>query len=162
MGRERTNAQWLTIGLTMALVAGALLLAARPAATQGSAVRLPGMSGGELTEEVLLSRDSVVIVWASWSPRCRDVVERINAIDSRWGSQARVVSVNFQEERPAIEQFLAGKGLKAPVFLDARGAFAKQHAVTTLPGLLIYKGGEVAYSGKLPADADALIGRTLG
>jgi thiol-disulfide isomerase/thioredoxin len=144
------------------LVLGLFALSAQPVLAQGRAVELHGLNGGKLTEAALQSGVSIVVVWASWSPRCRDIVDRLNALDGRWGAQASVVSVNFQEERPAIEQFLAGQNLKVPVFIDGRGAFAKQYAVTTLPGLLIYKDGEVAYRGKLPNDTDALIGRILG
>ncbi len=72
------------------------------------------------------------------------------------------MTVNFQEKPPAVRRFLSGQELSAPVFLDTSGAFSKRHAVTTLPGLVIYKNGRVAYQGKLPADAEALIGRTLG
>ena len=39
--------------------------------------------------------------------------------------------------------------------------FAKRHAVTSLPFLLVIEDGEVAFSGKLPADADGVIGRAL-
>ena len=148
--------------LALILVVGIVALAPYRAAAQQRAGALPGLGSGQLSEADLTSRDTLVVVWTSWSPRCRDIVDRINALDERWGSQVRVVSVNFQEQRPAIERFLAGQRLEAPVFLDVRGDFAKRHAVTTLPGLLIYRDGEVGYSGKLPNDADTLIGRILG
>ncbi len=72
------------------------------------------------------------------------------------------MTVNFQEKRPDIERVLAGKKLASPIYLDSDGAFSKKNAVTTLPGLLIYKGGRLAHRGRLPDDADALIGRILG
>ena len=85
----------------------------------------------------------------------------MNPLAARWASQARVVTVNFQEDRPAVERFLAGKGLAAPVFLDADGAFSKKYAVATLPGLLVVKDGQVTYRGKLPDDPDRVIGEAL-
>jgi thiol-disulfide isomerase/thioredoxin len=142
---------------TAALVA---LLAAAPLAAQG--LRLHGLGGEELSEADLAARPTIVVVWASWSPRGRDVVQRVNAIASRWGGQARVVTVDFQEDRATVEKFLAGKGLKTPVFLDADGAFAKKYAVTNLPGLLVFKDGKAGYHGKLPDDADATISSILG
>jgi len=147
--------------MVLALLA-VLALGASPATSQGRAVRLHGLRGGELTEEALQRGVSIVVVWASWSPRSRDIVPRVNALENKWGGQARVVSVNFQEDRAAIGSFLSDKNLATPVLMDENGAFAKRHAVTTLPGLLIYKDGQVAYRGKLPKDADALIGRILG
>jgi thiol-disulfide isomerase/thioredoxin len=118
--------------------------------------------GGERLGDSELSRGAtVVVVWASWSPRSRDVVQRVNPIASRWNGSARVVTVNFQEERQAVQAFLAGKGLGAPVCLDPDGAFSRKYNVATLPGLLVVKDGQVVYRGKLPDDADRVITELL-
>jgi len=84
-------------------------------------------------------------------------VERVNPIAQRWGSRARVLTVNFQEEAAVVQGFLGGKSLAAPVFLDADGAFSKKYAVATLPGLLVLKDGQVVFRGKLPDDPDRVI-----
>ena len=104
----------------------------------------------------------MLVLWASWSPRCRDIVERVNTLEGRWGGRARVVAVAFNEDRGDVERFLAGKPLRSRVVLDGDGAFAKKHAITWLPGLVVLKGGETAYAGKLPDDPDALLSRLLG
>jgi thiol-disulfide isomerase/thioredoxin len=140
-----------------ALVAG---LAAAPAAAQG--LRLQGLGGEELRESDLASQPTIVVVWASWSPRGRDVVQRVKGLVGRWGSRARVITVNFQEDRATVEKFLAGQNLGAPVFLDTDGAFSKKYSVTNLPGLVVFKDGDAAYRGKLPDDADAVIVPILG
>jgi len=151
---------WRT-GLTAArrascLVAlGLALLAAAPLLAAG--VRLPGLRGGELTDADLASGSHIVVVWAAWSPRCRDIVERLNALEAGWGSRARVVAVDFQEEPAEIEEFLRGKGLRTPVYLDRDGEFSKSLAVTSLPGLVVYRDGQVRYQGKLPAEADRVL-----
>lgn len=123
--------------------------------------RLPGQDGGELTSADLDRGATVLVVWAGWSPRCRDIAQRVNAIAGRWGSRARVATVNFQEDRGAVESFLAGKGMNAPVYLDSNGAFARKHAVTTLPGLLVFVDGRSVYSGKLPEDPDRVLTQVL-
>ena len=147
-------------------IAAALLvlaaLAAPLAAQPGQDVRLQGLGGEQLGDAELARGTTIVIVWASWSPKSRDIVARVNPIAQRWGGRARVVTVNFQEERPAVERFLAGKGLGAAVFLDPDGTFSKKYAMATLPGLLIIKDGQVAYRGKLPDDPDQVIGEFLG
>ena len=124
-------------------------------------LHLPGLRGGELTAPELERGSVVIVVWASWSPRCRDIVERVNAIDSSWGERARVVSLDFQEEPAAVEEFLHGKGLRAPVFLDHDGEFSKSMAVTALPGLLVFRDGQIRFQGRLPADADSVLGDAL-
>jgi thiol-disulfide isomerase/thioredoxin len=140
----------------------ALLLSPAAAAAASGDVRLPGLSGGQLTSADLARGSVVLVVWAGWSPRCRDIVERVNAIQAGWGGRARVVTVNFQEETAAIEQFLAGKKLSVPVYLDRDGAFSKSHSVTALPGLIVFRDGEVRHAGKLPADPAELLNRLLG
>ncbi|MGD2115635.1 MAG: TlpA disulfide reductase family protein [Acidobacteriota bacterium] len=130
-----------------------------PAAAQD--LSLPGLGGGRLTESDLAQGATVLVVWASWSPKCRDIVQRVNAIDRRWSGSARVVTVNFQEERSTVQEFLSGQNLAAPVFLDLDGAFSKKNSVTTLPGLLVVRDGATAYRGRLPDDPDQVIGEIL-
>jgi thiol-disulfide isomerase/thioredoxin len=136
-----------------------LMVAGAPASAQGAL--LQGLRGESLAEADLAQGASIFIVWASWSPHSRNIVDRVNPLVQRWSGKARVATVNFQEERGAVEGFLSGKNLGAPVYLDANGAFSKKYAVATLPGLLIIKDGRVVYSGKLPDDPDRVIVEVL-
>jgi thiol-disulfide isomerase/thioredoxin len=141
----------LALGLLATLVSSAV----------AQEVSLTCLDGARLSEGELARGTTILVVWASWSPRSRDIVERANPLASRWGGRARVLTVNFQEDRPTVEGFLAGKGLAAPVCLDADGAFSRKFNVATLPGLLVLKDGQVAYRGKLPDDADRVIADLL-
>ena len=145
-----------------AAVLALLLTLVLPVSAGAQDIRLQGLSGGQLTEADLGQGATIVVVWASWSPRCRDIVDRVNALQGRWGNRARVVTVDFQEDRGAVQSFLSGKNLSVPVYLDTDGAFSKKHAVTTLPGLLVIRDGNVAYRGKLPDDADRVLSEILG
>jgi thiol-disulfide isomerase/thioredoxin len=147
-------------GLAIALVCALLAVAGRADAAAGD-VRLPGLGGGQLTSADLDQGVTLVVVWASWSPRCRDIVERVDALASGWSARARVVTVDFQEEPADVERFLAGKSMRAPVYLDRDGEFSKAHAVATLPGLIVFRDGEARYQGKLPADPDSVISDAL-
>ena len=138
----------------------ALLTFAFPAAAQG--VLLHGLGGEQLAEADLAQGATIFVVWTSWSPHCRDIVERVNPLVQRWSGKARVVTLNFQDDRQAVEGFLAGKSLGTTVFLDSDGAFSKKYALTNLPGLLIIKDGKVVYKGKLPGDPDRVIVEVLG
>ncbi|HWM89337.1 MAG TPA: TlpA disulfide reductase family protein [Thermoanaerobaculia bacterium] len=140
------------LALVLAFLAGA---AVSSAFAQGPV--LQGLRGERLSEADLAQGTTIFIVWASWSPHSRDVVDRANRVAQRWSGKARVVTVNFQEDRGAVEGFLAGKSLSPAVFLDGDGAFSKKYAVATLPGLLVIKDGRVAYRGKLPEDPDRVI-----
>ena len=149
-----TNARLSRLFLLLALAALAVGVATLADAQE---VRLRGLGGEELRDADLAQGTTIIVVWASWSPRGRDVVDRVNALSGRWGRQARVITVNFQEDRPTVEGFLAGKGLGSPVFLDTDGAFAKRYAVTHLPGLLVIQNDDVAFRGKLPDDPDRVL-----
>ncbi|MCB1035431.1 MAG: TlpA family protein disulfide reductase [Acidobacteria bacterium] len=124
-------------------------------------VRLEGLRGEAFREAELEQGSTILVVWASWSPKCRDIVDRVNALQSRWSSSARVVTVNFQEDPEDARRFLEGKRLEAPVFMDRVGAFAKKHSVATLPSLLLFRDGRELYRGALPADVDRLIASTF-
>lgn len=143
--------------LALAVLTGVLLSV--PAAAQD--VRLSCLRGESLSEADLARGATVVVVWASWSPRSRDIVERVQPLAGRWGGQARVVTVNFQEDRQAVAAFLAGRELGAPVCMDPDGSFSKKYNVATLPGLLVVKDGQVVYRGKLPDDPDRVLADLL-
>ena len=161
------NALLPRVGSRRAVLAGLVVLcllaggggAAPIGAQQGW--ELPGLEGGGLSSRDVSEGATVMVVWAGWSPRCRGVVERSNAIAARWGDRARVVMVNFQEEAGEVSAFLDGKRPRARVYLDSDGSFSKQHRVTTLPGLVVYSNGEVTYQGKLPDDPDAVLADAL-
>jgi len=140
--------RWVAVLLTVLAVA---------APVSAADLLLQGMGGERLSEADLAQGATIFVVWASWSPHSRDIVERVNPLVQRWSGKARVVTVNFQENQQAVQGFLAGKNLGTTVFLDADGAFSKKYAVATLPGLLIIKDGRVAYRGKLPDDPDRVI-----
>lgn len=142
-----------------AILAYALLAIPLGAASEN--LVLPGLSGGQLAESDLQNGSHVVVVWASWSPHCRDIVERLNRLQASWSSKARISAVVFQEPPEKIRAFLDRKQLSVPVFLDANGAFSKKHAVTSLPGLLIVDNGKVAFSGKMPVNPDSLLSQTF-
>jgi thiol-disulfide isomerase/thioredoxin len=151
----RRRLAWPPFVVGLALAVG--LAAVAGAAQVPSGLRLAGLRGGELDSAALGRGTHVLVVWASWSPRCRDIVERIEAIDRRWGQRARVASVDFQEDAATVEEFLRGKSLRSPVYLDRDGEFSKSLEVTTLPGLVVVRDGEVRFQGRLPADVDTLL-----
>ena len=124
-------------------------------------VHMVSTTGEQLADADLAKGTAIVVVWATWSPRSRDIVERVKPLVGRFSGRGRFVTVDFEEERPAIEAFLAGRSMAAPIFLDADGAFSKKYAIATLPGLLVLKEGKVVYHGKLPDDPDRLLSDLL-
>lgn len=126
---------------------------------------LTGLAGDQLTGADLEQGEVILVIWASWSPRCRDIAARVNALARAWSPRARVATVVFQEEAEVVRAFLkgqAGRGFNVPVYLDTSGSFSKKFGVTTLPGLLVIQDGRAEFQGKLPMNPDAVISRVLG
>jgi thiol-disulfide isomerase/thioredoxin len=161
MKNQATHRPPVSVRLGIAVLATVLGLSALALPARAQELSLSCVSGGSLSDADLSRGTTIVVVWASWSPRSRDVAQRVGTLAGRWGSRARVVTVNFQEDGPAVQKFLAGKGLGVPVCLDPDGAFSRKYNVATLPGLLVVKDGNVAYRGKLPDDPDAVIESAL-
>lgn len=127
---------------------------------QREPLRLPGLSGGALSEADLSRGDHVLVFFAGWSPRCRDVVERANALQGAVGG-ARYALIDFQEPAAKVREFLRGKSPRATVYLDEEGAFSKKHSVTQLPYVLVFRDGEVRARGRLDDRATGLVRNAL-
>jgi thiol-disulfide isomerase/thioredoxin len=148
--------------LTAIIAAAALaLLAALPVPARAEDMSLACLGGTHLSDADLARGATIVVVWASWSPRSRDIVERVTALASRWGGRARIVTVDFQEDRQVVEHFLAGKNLGAPVCLDPDGTFSRKYSVATLPGLVVLRDGKAVHHGKLSEDSDQVLADLL-
>ena len=152
---RRSRSQRLVAALLLATLLTPL------AAGAAEAPELRSLDGPSLRWNELDEGDWIVVVWAGWSPRCRDIVTRVNRIEERWGKRARVVTINFQEEASAARQFLRGQELRAPVYLDLDAGFSKRQSISHLPGLLVKRGGETTFVGQLPRDAESVIERAL-
>jgi len=153
-----TRVSWVVLAMM------SLLVAAVPgdATAQERPFRLEGLDGGALGPGDFDRGVVIAVVWATWSPHSRDVVDQVNAIVDRWGGQARVIMIDFQEDPDEVRAFLNDKRTKAKVYLDQSGSFSKNYSVTHLPGLVIFRDGNAAFSGKLSRDPDSVIAQTLG
>lgn len=148
---------WRSPGRISSPAALLVLLSTLAFPARAQEIHLTGLAGERLSDADLAQGTTIAVVWASWSPRSHDIVERMQPLAGRWRAQAKIVTVDFEEDRKAVEAFLAGKTLGLPVFLDTEGAFSKKYAVATLPGLLVVKEGKTLYHGKLPEDPDRLL-----
>ncbi|MFN7959712.1 MAG: TlpA disulfide reductase family protein [Thermoanaerobaculia bacterium] len=132
-----------------------------PAWAAGEPPGLVTLEGAEIPAAELAQGRVVLVVWASWSPRCRDIADRLNALNQQWGREAKIYAVSFQEDRAAVDAFLAGRRLPVQAALDREGNFSKRHAITALPSLIVFEDGRSLYSGKLPDDANGLLANLL-
>ncbi len=147
--------------ITFRAVLTLVLLAGLARVSGAQEINLSCLGGEHLSEGDLSRGVNIVVVWATWSPRSRDIVQRVSSLASRWKGSARVTTVNFEEERQAVEGFLAGKSFGVPICLDSDGLFSHKYNVANLPGLAVVKDGQVLYHGKLPDDSDRVIAELL-
>lgn len=152
-----TRGRALACGLLLALAA--TVFGAQSSAAQDGSLRCLG--GEQLSAAEMRQGTTIAIFWASWSPRSRDVFERINGVAAKWTGRARVVAINYQEDPSEVRRFLAGRKLTAPVCFDVDGSFSKSYDVSTLPVLVILKDGVVARQGRLPEDPDGAIAEII-
>jgi thiol-disulfide isomerase/thioredoxin len=149
------------LAAALALLGSIIAIVALPSPARADDLNLSCLGGERLSDAELARGATVVVIWASWSPRSRDIAERVSALAGRWGGRARVMAVSFQEDRAVVERFVAGKRFGAPVCLDPDGAFSRKYNVASLPGLVVVRDGQVAYHGKLSEDSDQILGGLL-
>ena len=117
---------------------------------------LTHLDGSEVEADEM-PQNAILVFFSTWSPKCRGIVRRVNAIHAGWGGKATVFLVDFQENRSAVEKFLDGKSLDVEVLRDPKAAFSKKHGITYLPSVLAVKDGTPALRGKLPSDPDPVL-----
>lgn len=161
MKRHASLRLWIRRSVIPVLVGGLMAGGATATWSQRESLRLAGLSGGALSEADLSRGNHVLIFFAGWSPRCRDVVERANALQGEIGGGARFALIDFQESAADVRQFLSGKSPRAPVYLDQEGAFSKKYSVTQLPYVLVFRDGEVKARGRLDDGAAGLVRNAL-
>ena len=133
----------------------ALLLLPAAAAGQVDIAGLTHLDGTAVNDDEV-SRDSLFVIFSTWSPKCGDIVPRVNDLHEEWGRRTDIFLVNFQEDAATVNKFVAG-GSSVQVLLDSEASFSKKHKITYLPSLLAVKDGSAAFHGKLPSDTGPVL-----
>ena len=136
----------------IATLAAAALSCAGPRSAQPSpllgkpvAVAAPRLDGREERVPGPRARAAVVDFWATWCEPCRDQLPMLDRLHGRWRDRGvEVVAVSFDEDRAALEEFLARIPVGFPVLWDkGGGALAVKMEITRLPTTLILDQGGV-------------------
>ena len=174
-----TRAQRRTIGASVGLAVGLLVLIAagvamwgngmgararatgRPLAGQpapGFTVRL--LDGSTLTLSDLRGRVVVINFWATWCPPCEDELPALQAVGEAYGPRGVVVvGIAFQDEETDVREMMTRFGIAYPVGMDVGERISSDYGITGVPETFIVDPeGRVASLHIGPVSAEQLRG----
>ncbi|MBN1773521.1 MAG: TlpA family protein disulfide reductase [Deltaproteobacteria bacterium] len=129
MRRVRASrARAVVVGLIAALVAWAAQAAVAPgAALPAAAFRT--VEGGTMTTAELRGKPVVIAFWATWCSTCKAELEHLKQLQVRHGAdKLRVVAVSVDEEREALDAYLADHSFPFTMCHDPERAAANRFA----------------------------------
>ena len=134
-----------------------VLVIGMPAA--GDSIILRDMDGKRVYVDSLLTRGPVVLnFWATWCKPCMIEMPHLEKLYEKLspkGVQFAAISVDSRSRKKYVEQFIANRSMKVPVYRDPEGTIAHKFKVIGIPTtVLLDQDGEISYStrGYRPGD----------
>jgi cytochrome c biogenesis protein CcmG, thiol:disulfide interchange protein DsbE len=145
---------------------------AQPVAKAAGATTLPPLrlsclGGGTLDLGAAPGAPTVVNLWGSWCPPCRDELPVLQELADAAGGRVRVVGVISKDGVPQAESFAEDAGLRFPSAFDGQGDLMTRLGLNALPvTYLLDAGGAVVYRQVGPVASlqqlEQLVGAHLG
>lgn len=101
-------------------------------------LRLGALRGG--TQDLVRERGKVVLLnfWATWCSPCRAEMPQLQRLaDDLHDEPFTLLTIDLQEDSPAIQAFRDELGLRVPMLIDEDGDVADSYGVRGLPATLL-------------------------
>lgn len=100
-------------------------------------VALQDLQGKSVKLDAYKGKTVVLNFWASWCEPCRSEMPTLAQLQEMAAAEVVVLTVNYKEGVPRIEQYIRTSGLKLTWLRDAEGAAAKAMDVRVFPSTYI-------------------------
>jgi len=110
--------------------------------------------------EVLQEQPVLLAFWASWCPSCVGEIPMLNEWQDAYGDrELKILSVNVEESRPRVEEFLKKHPLRYPILMDETGETARRYGLAGIPAaVFVTQQGKIIYfSFSLPHNMPRLL-----
>jgi thiol-disulfide isomerase/thioredoxin len=137
----------VVVVLVAALACAAPTTTMRASPLVGKAVEIEArtLDGREVKLPASGAKVTVVDFWATWCEPCRDQMPELDRLSASLRERGvQVYAVSFDEDRAAVEEFVARTPVRFPVLWEKGGtALADRLSLTRLPTTVILDAGGV-------------------
>lgn len=108
---------------------------------------VPYMGVAELDKFVAqnVGKPTLVFMWATWCPSCKQQIPELEQLQATHGDKVNIVALSLDEDKAALEKYLAKKPLNVPVYWGDKDV-AREFEVSAIPMLVIFdKKGQMTF-----------------
>jgi cytochrome c biogenesis protein CcmG/thiol:disulfide interchange protein DsbE len=133
MRRRPSRLVLVAVGIAAALVIAEIATSGGGGARRASALPSEVLVPPRVTLTSLRGRPALVNFWASWCHPCRREAPELQRFAARPPAGARLVGVDFTDDRGAAQAFIREHGWRYPNLRDPDGTIGRRYGVEGLP-----------------------------